>query len=93
MTLTSIKGKTKRMFQDPVVPVISSFTSSSMTNSITVVANAFSNTLKVLPQKCGQLLQCNSYIHIFFHQKNINVFAIFQDRNFNVKLGNTFVKF
>ena len=30
--------------------------------------------------------------HIF-SAKNVNVFAIFQDRNFNVTLANNFVKF
>ena len=29
----------------------------------------------------------------FFQQKNINVFAIFQDGNFNVLLANNFIKF
>ena len=29
----------------------------------------------------------------FFQQKKIKVFAIFQDRNFNVILANDFVKF
>ena len=29
----------------------------------------------------------------FFQQKNINVFAIFQGRNFNFKLAYNFVKF
>ena len=29
----------------------------------------------------------------FFSAKNINVFAIFQDKNFNTMLANNFVKF
>ena len=29
----------------------------------------------------------------FFQQKNINVLAIFQDRNFNITLANNFFKF
>ena len=29
----------------------------------------------------------------FFEQKNINVFVIFQGRNFNIMLPNNFVKF
>ena len=53
-----------------------------MINLLTVVAKVFSNTLIFLLQKC-------EYI---FSAKNINVFAIFQDRNFNVTLAN-FVKF
>ena len=32
---------------------------------------------------------CNCYSHFFFN-KNINLFAIFQNRNFNVTLGNKF---
>ena len=62
-----------------------------MTNSFTVVAKVFSNILILLLQKCDSF--CNAKAtHIFF-SKNINVFAIFQDRNFNVTLAKTFVKF
>ena len=32
-------------------------------------------------------------LHTFLQQKNINVFAIFQDRSFNIMLANNFVKF
>ena len=31
--------------------------------------------------------------HIVFSKKKINIFAIFQDRNFNVKLANTSLSF
>ena len=57
-----------------------------MTNS-TVVAEVFSNTMIFLLQKC--------VIPIFSakKKKKINVFAIFQDRNFNTTLANNFVKF
>ena len=61
-----------------------------MTNSLTVVAEVFSNTLKFLLQK-RDLLHCKSYSH--FSPKNNNIFAIFQDRNFNVMLPNNCVKF
>ena len=50
-------------------------------NSLTVVAKVFSNTLIFLLQK----YEYAKATHIFFC-KNINVFAIFQDRNFNVML-------
>ena len=46
-------------------------------NLLMVVARVLSKTLIFLPQKC----------------KNITVFAIFQDRNFNVMFANNFVKF
>ena len=59
----------------PVVPNIIRLMSSLMTNWLTVVAKVFSNTLRFLLQKCE--------IHIF-SAKTINVFAILQDRNFNV---------
>ena len=72
--------------QGPILQSIVSVTSSLMTNSLTVVAEIFSNTLIFLLQKCEYLLHCKSYPH-FFQQKNINVFAIFQDRNFNVTLA------
>ena len=41
------------------------------------------NTLILLLQKCTHI----------FSAKNISIFAIFQDRNFNIKLANNFVKF
>ena len=63
-----------------------------MTNSLTVVANVFSNTLIFLLQKCEELLQAMQKLLTIFSAKNINVFAIFQDRNFNVMLANS-VKF
>ena len=59
-----------------------------MTNSLTVVAKVFLNTLIFLLQKCEA-----KATHIFFQQKNINVFAIFQDRDFDIKLSSNFFKF
>ena len=56
-----------------------------VTNSLAVVAKVFSKTFIFLLQKC------KSYSDFF--SKNINVFAIFQDTNFNVTLANNFVKF
>ena len=78
-----------------------------MTNSLTVVAKVFSNTLIVLLQKCEKLLAffshwyfcckkvssfCSAKATHIFSAKNTNVFAIFQDRNFNFTLANNFVK-
>ena len=62
-----------------------------MTKLLTVVAQVFSNTLIFLLQKCEQLFQRKSYSHFF--SKNINVFAMFQDRNFTFMLDNNFFKF
>ena len=56
-----------------------------MTNLLTVVAKVFLNILIFLLQKCEQLLT--------FFSKNINVFAIFQEINFNVTLPHNLVKF
>ena len=39
------------------------------------------------------LLMTMQKLHTFFSAKNINVFAILQDRNFNVTLANNFIKF
>ena len=61
-----------------------------MTNSFTAVAKAFSNTLIFLLQKFELLMQ---KLLIFFSAKNINVFAIFQNRNLNVTHANNFVSF
>ena len=71
----------------PIVQSIVSLTSLLMTNSLTVVGKAFSNTLIFLLQKCDA-----KAAHIF-SAKNIYVFAIFQDRNFNITLANNFIKF
>ena len=49
-----------------------------MTNTLTVAAQEFSNTLIFLLQK--RALQ---KLLTFFSAKNINVFAIFQGRNFS----------
>ena len=62
-----------------------------MINSLTIVAKIFSNTLIFLLQKCEWLLQCKSHSH--FSAKNISVFTIFQERNFDVTLAYNFVKF
>ena len=60
-----------------------------MTNWLTDVEKVFSNTWIFLLQKCEW---CKSNSH-FFSAKNINVFALFQDRNFNVTLARNFVQF
>ena len=57
-----------------------------MTNLLTVVAKVFSNTLVFLLQKCEAT-------NIFFSAKNINVFVLFQDRNFNVMLADNLLSF
>ena len=59
----------------PVVQSVISLTSLLMTNSLTVVAKVFSNTLIFVLQKCESILQCKIYSH--FLAKIINVFAIF----------------
>ena len=58
-----------------------------MTNSVTGTAKVFLNTLIFLLQKSEQKLPT------FFSAKSINVFALYQDGNFNVTFANNFVKF
>ena len=65
-----------------------------MTKSLTVLAKVVSNALIFLLKQC----ECKSYQYFFFFffffsKKNINIFTIFQDRNFNAMLANNFVKF
>ena len=62
-----------------------------MINSLIVVAKVFSNTLIFLLQNVSSF--CNAKAALIFSAKNINVFAMLQDRNFNVKLANSLVKF
>ena len=65
-----------------------------MTNSLTVVAKIFSNSLIFLLQKFEKLLQWiyAKATHICFSAKNYECFAIFQDKNSKVTLPNNFVK-
>ena len=58
-----------------------------MTNSFTDIAKVFANTLKFLLQKCEQFYNAKA-THMFICSKNINVFTIFQGRNFNVTFAN-----
>ena len=74
----------------PVVQSIVSLMSSFMTNSISVVVKVFSDTLIFFAAKMWVAFAKATHI---FSAKNINVFAIFQDWNCNVRLANTFVKF
>ena len=64
-----------------------------MTNTLTVVAKVFSNTLIFFAAKMWvAFAMIAKATHIFF-AKNINVFTIFQDRNFKLTLANNFIKF
>ena len=77
---------------DPVVQSIVSLTSLLMANSLTVVAKVFSYTLIFCCKNVSSF--CNAKAtHIFAANKNINAFAIFQDKNIKVTLTNSFVKF
>ena len=58
-----------------------------MVKLLTVVAKVFSNTLIFF---CKNV---NAKATHIFSVKNISVFAIFQDRNFNPMLANNFIKF
>ena len=53
-------------YLDPVVQSFVSLTCNvSLTNSLTALAEVFSNTLIFLLQKCGQVLQSKIYSHLF----------------------------
>ena len=75
-----LQADCKESDQIPVVHSIVSLTCLLMTNSLSIVAKVFSYTLMFL-------------LLTFFSKKNMNVFAIFQDRNLNVTLAYNFVKF
>ena len=55
------------------------------TNSLTVVAKAFANTLMFCCKKISSF--SNAKATFIFAARNINAFAIFQDINFNVTLA------
>ena len=71
-------------FQGPVVQSII-----SLTSSLTVVAKVFSNTLIFFLRNVSSFCKATQ----MFSAKNVSVLAIFQDRNFNITLAYTFVKF
>ena len=75
----------------PVVKSIFSLTSLLMTNWLTAVAKVFSNTLIFCCKNMNSF--CNTKATHIFQRKNINIFAIFQDRNFNFTLFNDLLKF
>ena len=54
-----------------------------MTNSLTVVDKVFFEYIDIFAAKTTKAT------HVFFAAKNINVFAIFQDSNFNVMIANS----
>ena len=62
-----------------------------MTNLLTVVAKVFSKTLIFCCKNVSSF--CNAKATHNFSAKNMNVFAIFQDRNSNITLANNLVKF
>ena len=59
-----------------------------MTNLLTVVAMVFSNKIDIFAAKMRAAFAIQKLLTFF--RKNINVFAIFQDRNFNVMLAINF---
>ena len=73
----------------PVDQSIVSLTSSLMTNSLSVVPKVFSNTVIFGCKNVSSFCEATQ----IFSAKKINVFAILQDRHFNVTLANNFVKF
>ena len=72
------------------VQSILSLTISLITNWLTVVTKVFSNILIFFLQKNVSSFAKATHI---FSAKSTNVFAISQDRNFNVMLVKNFVKF
>ena len=62
-----------------------------MTNLSTAVANEFSNTLVCFCKNISSF--CNAKAPHIFSAKNINVSAIFENRNFNFTLANNVLKF
>ena len=66
-----------------------------MTNLLTVVAKVFLNTL--IDHSFAAKMWVAFAMHVkathIFSEENINVFVLFQDTNFIVKLANNFIKF
>ena len=63
-----------------------------ITNSLTVAAKVFPNTLIFFAAKIGVGFAMQKLL-TFFQQKISMCICQFQDRNFNVKFANNFVKF
>ena len=82
------------IYLGPVVQSIISLTSWLITNSFTVVAKVFSNSLILFAAKMIVSFAMQKLLNFVFQQKvsNLNVFAILQTRHFNITLPNN-VKF
>ena len=80
-------------YQGPIVQSIVGLRSSLLTNTLTVVTKVIPiNSYFCCKNVSSFCMQWKSYSHFFF-SKNINLFAIFQDRNLNITLANNFAKF
>ena len=86
-----LASKRCRQILGPDVQNFVSLTSSVKTNALTVVAKVFFKYIDIFAAKMWVDFAVQKLLTFF--SKNINGFAIFQDRNFNVTLANNFVKF
>ena len=73
----------------PVQSIVG-LTCSLMTNSLTLLTKVFSSTLIFLLQNVSSF--SNAKATQTFAAKNIDVFDIFQEKNFNIMLTNNFVQ-
>ena len=77
--------------QGPVVQSIISLTSSLVVKILTVLVSTVSNSQVLLLKNVSSFCKCKSYSHFF--SKNISIYAIFNDQNFNNMLINNIISF
>ena len=79
------------IYQGPFDQSVISLTSSLVVKMLTVVVSKISNSQVFLLKNVSSFCKCKSYSHFF--SKNINVYAIFNDRSFNHMLTNNIISF
>ena len=82
----------KGSIQGPFVQSIVSLISSLVVKMLTVLVNTISNLqVFLLKKNVSSFCKCKSYSHFF--SKNIIVYSIFNDQNFNDTLTNDIISF
>ena len=77
--------------QGPVFQSIVSLTSSLVVKMLTVLVSTITNSQAFLLTNVSSFCKCKNYSHFF--SKNISVYALFSDQNFNDTLTNDIVSF
>ena len=89
--LINLHIMTVQLNQGPVVQSVISLTSLLRVQMLTVLVSKISNSQVFLLKNVSSFCKCKSNSH--FLSKNISIYAIFNDQNFNGMLPNDIVSF